>query len=145
VGKRSNFERREADFYPTPWDAVRPLIPYLRGSGIKTFAEPCAGDGALVRHLETCGLCCVYSGEIRNGKDALDLDSYGKADAIITNPPWSRDVLHGLITHFPEHRADVAVGTPLGADQTGCAVSAIMFGHRSDRPGEMDRGLEAHR
>ena len=25
---------------------------------------------------------------------------YGAADAIITNPPWSREVLHGLITHF---------------------------------------------
>ena len=44
MGKRSNFERREADFYPTPRAAVLPLIPYLRG--IRTFAEPCAGDGA---------------------------------------------------------------------------------------------------
>jgi hypothetical protein len=31
MGKRSNFERREADFYPTPRAAVLPLIPYLRG------------------------------------------------------------------------------------------------------------------
>ena len=30
MGKRSNFERREADFYPTPRGAVLPLIPYLR-------------------------------------------------------------------------------------------------------------------
>jgi hypothetical protein len=30
MGKRSNFERREADFYPTPRAAVLPLIPYLR-------------------------------------------------------------------------------------------------------------------
>jgi hypothetical protein len=29
MGKRSNFERREADFYPTPRAAVVPLIPYL--------------------------------------------------------------------------------------------------------------------
>ena len=54
MGKRSNFERREADFYPTPRAAVLPLIPYLRG--IRSFAEPCAGDGALVRHLEGFGL-----------------------------------------------------------------------------------------
>ena len=47
MGKRSNFERREADFYPTPRAAVVPLIPYILGSGIRTFAEPCAGDGAL--------------------------------------------------------------------------------------------------
>ena len=31
MGKRSSFERREADFYPTPRAAVVPLIPYLRG------------------------------------------------------------------------------------------------------------------
>ena len=37
MGKRSSFERREADFYPTPRAAVLPLIPYLRG--IKAFAE----------------------------------------------------------------------------------------------------------
>ena len=80
MGKRSSFERREADFYPTPAKAVLPLVPFLRG--IRTFAEPCAGEGDLVRHLESFGLRCVYAGDI------------------ITNPPWSRDVLHGLITHF---------------------------------------------
>jgi hypothetical protein len=31
MGKRSNFERRERDFYPRPFEAVPPLIPYLRG------------------------------------------------------------------------------------------------------------------
>jgi hypothetical protein len=98
MGKRSSFERREADFYPTPRAAVLPLIPYLRG--IRTFAEPCAGDGDLVRHLEEFGLQCFYSGDIRSGQDAFQRDDYGEADAIITNPPWSRDVLHGLITHF---------------------------------------------
>jgi hypothetical protein len=73
MGKRSNFERREADFYPTPRAAVLPLIPHLRG--IHTFAEPCAGDGALVRHLESFGLRCVYSGDIRTGQDALALNA----------------------------------------------------------------------
>src|SRR6476646_8645680 len=67
MGKRSNFERREADFYPTPLDAVVPLIPYL--SSVKSFAEPCAGNGDLVRHLESFGLACVYSGDIRSGQD----------------------------------------------------------------------------
>jgi hypothetical protein len=57
MGKRSNFERREADFYPTPRAAVVPLIPHLRG--ISSFAEPGAGDCALVRHLEEFGLPCV--------------------------------------------------------------------------------------
>jgi hypothetical protein len=98
MGKRSNFERREVDFYPTPRAAVVPLIPRLRG--IKTFAEPCAGDGDLVRYLESFGLRCVHSGDIRDGQDALERDDYAGADCIITNPPWSRDVLHRLITHL---------------------------------------------
>ena len=99
MGKRSNFERREADFYPTPRAAVLPLIPYLRG--IRTFAEPCAGDGALVRHLEVVRpalrLCrrhphrsgCACGRRLRR-----------RSIAIITNPPWSRDLMHRLIAHF---------------------------------------------
>ena len=90
MGKRSNFERREADFYPTPRAAVLPLIPYIRASGIRTFAEQCAGDGALVRHLESFGLRCVYSGDISGGQDALAVDSFGRAP-IITNPPYERE------------------------------------------------------
>jgi hypothetical protein len=98
MGKRSDFERREADFYPTPRAAVVPLIPYLHG--IRTFAEPCAGDGALVQQLESFGLRCVYAGDIRTGQDALAVDDYGNADVIITNPPWKRIWLHPLISHF---------------------------------------------
>ena len=77
MGKRSSFERRPGDFYPTPRAAVVPLIPYLRG--IRSFAEPCAGDGALVRHLESFGLRCVYAGDISSGQDALARDHYGAA------------------------------------------------------------------
>ena len=98
MGKRSNFERREADFYPTPRAAVVPLVPHLRG--IKKFAEPCVGDGDLVRHLESFGLRCVYAGDIRTGLDALDFDNYGAVDAIITNPPYTRELMHRLIAHF---------------------------------------------
>ena len=78
MGKRSSFERRPGDFYPTPRAAVLPLIPRLRG--VRTFAEPCCGDGALVRHLESFGLRCVYAGDIATGQDALALDQYGGAD-----------------------------------------------------------------
>ena len=98
MGKRSDFERVPRDFYPTPAAAVLPLIPHLRG--VRTFAEPCAGNGDLVRHLEVYGLRCVYQGDIAAGQDALTLDSYGGADAIITNPPWTRKLLHPLIEHF---------------------------------------------
>ena len=63
MGKRSSFERIPRDFYPTPIAAVPPLIPHL--SGIRTFAEPCCGDGALVRHLESFGLrCCCPAASV---------------------------------------------------------------------------------
>jgi hypothetical protein len=98
MGKRSNFERIPRDFYSTPAAAVPPLIPHLRG--IRTFAEPCCGDGALVNHLESHGLRCIYQGDIATGQDALALDTYGDADSVITNPPYTRSVMHALIEHF---------------------------------------------
>src|SRR5262249_14666472 len=87
-----------ADFYPTPKAAVVPLIPYLRG--LRTFAEPCAGAGDLVRHLESFGLRCVHFGDIRTGQDALAVNDYGALDVIITNPPYTRELMHRLIAHF---------------------------------------------
>ena len=98
MGKRSSFERIPRDFYPTPHAAVPPLIPHLRG--VRSFAEPCCGDNALVRHLESFGLRCAYAGDIATGQDALALDTYGDADAIITNPPYERKTMHALIWHF---------------------------------------------
>ena len=101
MGKRSDFEPRENDFYPTPFEAVPPLIPYLRG--IRTFAEPCCGEGDLVRHLESFGRVCVYAGDIVTGQDALARASYGAIDTIITHPPFSRKsipLLRRLIAHF---------------------------------------------
>jgi hypothetical protein len=99
MGKRcARFERRPRDFYRTPEEAVAPLIPHLRAARVRTFAEPCAGDGALVQHLELHGLRCVYAGDISTGQDALARERFGAP--VITNPPWSRDVLHALISHF---------------------------------------------
>jgi hypothetical protein len=94
------FERSPRDFYATPSKALLPLIPHLRRAGIHTFAEPCRGEGDLIRHLEAHGLRCVYAGDFVTGQDALAHSSYGGADAIITNPPFTRPVMHALITHF---------------------------------------------
>lgn len=101
MSKRCNeYDRIPRDFYATPAKAVAPLIPYLRAAGIKTFAEPCCGEGDLVGHLESYSLRCAYAGDIATGQDALALDDYGDSDSIVTNPPWSREVLHRLIPHF---------------------------------------------
>jgi hypothetical protein len=115
MGKRSNFERIPRDFYPTPLAAVPPLIPHLRG--VHTFAEPCCGDGALVNHLEAHGLRCVYQGDISTGQDALAIKDYGKADSIITNPPYTRPLMHALIRYF-----QVIAPTWLLVEQDWCAT-----------------------
>ena len=92
MGKRSSFERRDNDFYPTPAAAVGPLVPHLRRERIRTFAEPCCGDGALIRHLESYGLVCRYRGDRATGQDALEIESF--SDPVITNPPWKRIDMH---------------------------------------------------
>lgn len=97
VGKRSNFERVERDFYPTPYEAVVPLLPHL--PGYTEFSEPCCGEGHLVRHLERHGHRCVMATDIDGGVDVFDITRCD-GDMFITNPPWSRGVLHPLIEHL---------------------------------------------
>ena len=132
MGKRSNFKRVERDFYPTPYAAVMPLVPYLPNGALDKFmgdvnlnpgsvnyaqsfkyAEPCAGDGALMRHLRIHGGFCTYASDIKpeshgiKTANALDIEikDLNGADYIITNPPRSRDnksdyILHRMIDHF---------------------------------------------
>jgi hypothetical protein len=107
MGKRSDFKRLKGDFYETPAAAVAPLIAHL-DLGTTGFIEPCAGAGKLVGHLESYGLLCVAAFDIEPRgpgiiqKDALELTAVdlAGADMIITNPPWSRPLLHGLIDHL---------------------------------------------
>lgn len=99
MAKRSNLPGTRGNETPTPYSAVLPLLPHLQG--VSRFAEPCAGEGDLVRHLEGHGLRCVYQGDIRSGRDAMTepLERY-PLDAIITNPPWERRILHPMIVRF---------------------------------------------
>jgi len=104
MAKRSSgFERKPRDFYPTPKAAVEPLLPHLKPNA--TFFEPCAGDGALIRHLEGAGHVCKYACDIEPmdpricKRDALEV-SYVSADYTISNPPWDRKIMHPIIEHF---------------------------------------------
>jgi hypothetical protein len=107
MGKRSSYERKPRDFYPTPIEAVKPLSPFLPLTF--SFVEPCAGNGALISHLETlsggeCSFACDIEPMCEDVEtlDAFELaESHVKhADLIITNPPWDRKILHPLITHL---------------------------------------------
>lgn len=87
------------DLYETPLEAVKPVIPWLKLDG-RTFAEPCVGNGALLGHLNKFKFNCLYTGDISTGQDALTWLNPERAQMIVTNPPWKRELLHPLIDHF---------------------------------------------
>ena len=109
MGKRSNKgEVRPRDYWPTiDPDAVKPLIPFVRGLRV---AEPCAGDGDLAMLLEPdCKIVSESDIEPQNKYvqrvDALslfksDLDVVG-ANVIVTNPPFTWKLLQPLLDHLP--------------------------------------------
>jgi hypothetical protein len=91
MGKRSDFERHPRGLYPTPESAVRPMLPHLPTA--VRFDEPCAGDGALVRHLEAEGHFLGAASDIQPmaaGIATSDARSIKQCsgDMFITNPPW---------------------------------------------------------
>lgn len=106
MGKRSDYERRPRDYYPTPLDAVKPLVLHLPKQF--TFVECCAGNSDLTNHIEqlTDSECLSeYDLEPQNEDveefDALELTEkqlYG-CDLIITNPPWDRSKKSGYLMH----------------------------------------------
>lgn len=99
MGKRSDFKRVDKDYYPTidirSWLALKHHLPESF-----TYAEPCYGQGHLSRMIEGD---MVWASDLEgDGIDALTLtrDDIYHAEYIITNPPWSRNVLHPMIEHF---------------------------------------------
>ncbi|MGL4635423.1 MAG: hypothetical protein ACRCWF_05530 [Beijerinckiaceae bacterium] len=105
MGKRSHFERLPRDFYPTPIEAVLPLLSHL-GPCVH-FSEPCAGNGALVDHLEAHGHLCVWQSDIEPQRSMMAADALSLKyvnGIIITNPPWDRKILHPMIRCFAEQR-----------------------------------------
>ena len=101
MGKRSNFKRRKHDAYQTPPSAVTPLLPHIEGH--VWFAEPCVGEGRLRNELVAQGHVCTFQGDIETGQDALEFEAID-CEYIITNPPWSRSLLHPMIEHFRMQR-----------------------------------------
>ena len=102
MGKRSNFPRSKNDLYQTPMDAVLPLLPFLPPG--TRYDEPCCGHMALVRALSAHGHICVEatdSGEGDRRGDAMDITKCA-GQMFITNPPWTRKVLHPMIMHLSD-------------------------------------------
>ena len=105
MGKRSDFERKPRDFYPTPMEAVEPLLEHLPEDF--PFTEPCAGNGTLINHLETKGIC-MWAIDIEPQAEGIykyDYSNVGfieltESEYVITNPPWDRKILHPMIEYF---------------------------------------------
>ena len=113
MGKRTPVDERKArkeankhDLWPTPYHGILPLLPWL---GPKThFLEPCAGDGRLIGYLQEHGhICegawdiepqdeCIRKLDARHLITGLPYDRY----VFISNPPWTREILHALIRHL---------------------------------------------
>ncbi len=108
MGKYSEFKRVERDYYTTP---IKPVLPLNRLIGInKTYIEPCAGNGRMTSHLSSMSHTCLGAYDIEpmaegiETKNALTIPraELNKADYIITNPPWTREILHPMIEYFAE-------------------------------------------
>lgn len=107
MGKRTalpqTVDQRTRDYWPTPPEPMAQLLPHLvRGS---TFAEPCAGKGAMVDYFESAGHSCVFACDIHPLRPdvsqlaAADL-RYIRADQFITNPPWKWEWLEPIIVNL---------------------------------------------
>lgn len=112
MGKRSDFKRRPQDAYDTPAEAVVSLLPHLELECrcVTTFWEPCAGSYRLAAALEEMGpLQSSRASDIEprhphvDQADALTVEA-PIVDWIITNPPWTRSILHLMIERFSDMR-----------------------------------------
>jgi hypothetical protein len=103
--------RRKNDWYATPRKAVEPLVAHL--PEYASFCEPCAGDGALIRHIVELTDDSIWpklwfdiepkSADVYVG-NALELNAEKLlgVDLIITNPPFKWDMLQPMLDHLPE-------------------------------------------
>jgi hypothetical protein len=107
VSKRTQgLERRKHDAYLTPYHGAVPLLAHLEP---KThFLEPCAGDGRLIGYLQEHGHICEGAWDIAPQDQCIrELDALYLVTGLprakvkfITNPPWTRALLHPLIVHL---------------------------------------------
>lgn len=94
--KVDEVEREKDDFYPTPPEPTRALLS-AEGDRLLAFDtvwEPAAGDGAMVRELESFGLTVLASDLVDRGcgatiKSFYDWTAGETPRAIVTNPPFS--------------------------------------------------------
>ncbi len=99
-------KRRKDDFYPTPPEATRALLPLI-AHWPKHVWEPACGDGAIARELECAGYVVEATDLVYRGFGRGDVDFLKEQRAIrrtvITNPPFK------LAGEFIHHAYDLDV------------------------------------
>lgn len=96
IAKVDHLEREPDEFYPTPPEPTRAFL-HAELDALRRFPrvwEPAAGNGAMVREMETCGLDVHASDLIDRGCGAEIRDffafDHAPARAILTNPPFDQ-------------------------------------------------------
>jgi predicted RNA methylase len=113
---------RPRDYWPTVDSAAisRNFVKWLAEQDVRTFVEPCAGNGSLVKMLENVGLECVGAFDMEPQdssiykKEVSELDShnYTHADIVITNPPFSWTMLKPILEKLLESNLPVCLLLP---------------------------------
>ncbi|KFH18588.1 hypothetical protein ELZ19_09770 [Brucella abortus] len=120
VVETAGLAREKNDFYPTPAEPTRAFLnaELQRLRDFPSIWEPAAGDGAMVRELESLGFRVHASDLIDRGCDAEIRSFYDYSEApcpaIFTNPPYqecgwgngkARWLFHALDTLNVEYMA----------------------------------------
>ncbi len=97
----AKFRRRKQDRYFTPPEAVKPLLPHL--GDVQGYAEPCYGEGHIIDALDLP--CCWFSDSecdatYFNYLNHWSTDHLSLITHFITNPPWTREILHPIIENL---------------------------------------------
>jgi hypothetical protein len=106
--QQNQLGRAEHDYYPTPVDVTRALLPEISDFPSPIW-EPACGDGAIARELERGGFTVIGTDIAHQsyGEGGIDFltQKTRRADAIVTNPPFgklaSRFIEHALALEVP--------------------------------------------
>lgn len=106
----SNFKKKKHDFYRSTDINIHSSLNNVLDRNV-SFVEPCAGYADLINGLQHFGHRCVFASDLKIRRktpeyvqelNAFDLSEkhVRKASFIITNPPFTRSILHPMIEHF---------------------------------------------
>jgi len=87
AGGNTAYKRVESDYYPTPPEATKALLNFLKLPAGTAIWEPACGKGHMVKVMEEYGYK-VTGSDIQGGEDYLRIP-LEECDWIITNPPFS--------------------------------------------------------